>query len=139
MSVREAQYEGEVPKCKSETTPMSGGPGVRPVGVQDGNEQVRGTFGVMVDGLLRRNGIAGLSTAIAVAIKPREVRRGDVDTETVAGLEAIGGGPHVDLEAVDASGLQQFGRTLQISVAGPQHSVLQLNGTPVGEYIRQPR
>src|SRR5258707_15425262 len=54
-------------------------------------------------------------------------------------FETVGGSPHVDLQAVDSTRLQEFGIAVAIAVACAQHAALQLDGATVGEDITQAR
>ena len=104
----------------------------------DRQQQLRGMRGVVVDGLPRNDGRSRFAAAVVVALEFGEIGGGDVEAQAMAGGETIGGGPHIDLEAIDLARLQQLGLALGIAVARPDHAALQLDGAPVGKHVAEP-
>src|SRR6185312_10866159 len=94
---------------------------------------------IMMNRLQCRNRWSHFPALIGIAIEAGKIGGGNVETQPVAGFEAVGRGPHVDLEAVNHPRIEEARLCMAVAVAGSQHSVLQLNRPTVWKHVRKTR
>src|SRR5712692_2771151 len=92
----------------------------------------------MEDPLPRGHGPARFAAQVRVAVVLRKVCRRDVDPDAMPGTKAVCRRPHVHVELIDSSWLEQRRSLLRISIAGTQDSVLKVDRAAVRKYVRQP-
>src|SRR6266567_9414324 len=83
-------------------------PSLRSVALDDGQNQMRGVRGIMVDPV---DGLHEIllgfslddSARVGIAIKTREVGTGNLQADAVSCFEHVGGGPQIQAQFVDLS------------------------------------
>src|SRR5688572_24976433 len=96
-------------------------------------------LGIVINSLQRCDRTSGFTATVGIAIIFWKIRRGDIQSQTVADFETVCCCPQVDLKSVNAPWLQRPRLTVNVTISGAKHAHLELDRASIRKHIAEAR